>query len=184
VAGTNLVWIILVAFLALVGVGVLAAWLGRYLYLRQMRRSLVTLLGRREAVIASAHGLERVLEHLLSADDATLSTFASVTASEDRRALDDVASRMTILADDLHGMALPKRLWPAAESMETAARVVAAQAGGVGKAQGPDAVLDALAAIRIDEIREGIEAANEMLEPLLAAFDVKDPAVYGGGLYI
>jgi hypothetical protein len=174
----------LAVFAALVAIGVAAAFLGRFLYLRQVRRSLVRLLGRLEAILASAKGLELVLEHLLSADDETLSTFAGDPTSEDRRALEDVATRMRIMGDDLHSMALPKRLWPSAEAMEAAARVVAQQAGGVGDAETPEAVLAALAAVRIADINRAIDVSNEALEPLLLAFDVRDPAVYGGGLYI
>jgi hypothetical protein len=183
-SGTNVFWILLAAFVALIAVGVVAALLGRFLYLRQVKRSLVRLAGRREGVIAAAKGLELVLEHLLSADDATLSAFANDPASEDRRALEDVASRMRIVADDLHALALPKRLWPVAEAIETAARTIATQAGGVGEAEAPDDVLAALAAVRISEINAAMAAADAALDPLLTAFDVRDPAVYGGGLYI
>lgn len=183
-SGPNVLWILIVAFVALVAVGVAAALLGRFLYLRQVKRSLVTLAGRREGILAAAKGLELVLEHLLAADDATLSAFAGDPASEDRRALEDVAARTRIAADDLHGMALPKRLWPVAEAMEHAARIIAEQAGGVGEASEPDEVLAALAAVRISEINAAIDAANRSLDPLLEAFEVSDPAVYGGGLYI
>jgi hypothetical protein len=177
-------WIYGVAFVAIVVVGVGGALLGRFLYTRQVRRSLVRLLGRREAVIASAKGLERVIEHLLGDEEDALATFAADPASEDRRAIDDMASRMRMAADDLHGMALPKRLWPIAEEMERAARSIAVQAGKVGEATTPDEALDALAAIELHGIRAEIDSANEHLQPLLDAFRVHDPAVYGGGLYI
>jgi hypothetical protein len=36
----------------------------------------------------------------------------------------------------------------------------------------------------MQEIREEMATVNGRLEPLLEAFRVDDPAVYGGGLYI
>lgn len=180
----NLSLIIIIVAFAVVVVGVVAALLGRLLYVRQVKRSLVSLLGKREGILAAARGLELVLEHLLAADDATLGEFASDPASEDRHALEDIAQRMRIAADDLHSVALPKRLWTPAERMERAARIIAAQAGGVGEAATPELALAGLATIRMDEISAAIDEANTSLEPLMQAFDVRDPAVYGGGLYI
>lgn len=177
-------WVYLLALIAVVAIGVGAAFLGRYLYGRQVRRSLVRLLGRREAILAASKGLELVIEHLLADEEDALTIFAADAGSEDRRAVDDVASRMHILADDLHVMALPKRLWPIAEDMERAARLLVEQAGGVGKAETPDAALDALGAIRMQAVREQVSVIDTHLEPLLDAFRVHDPAVYGGGLYI
>lgn len=176
-------WWVLI-FVLVVGAGVGAAFLGRVLYSRQVHRSLIALLGRREAIVAAARGIERVIEHLLSADDATLTAFAADPASEDRRAIGDIAIRMRLAADDLRQMALPKRLWSLAEDMERASAEIAKQAGAVGEADTPDAALDALAAIHMQEIRDDIAVVNARLEPLLDAFRVNDPAVYGGGLYI
>ncbi len=177
-------WVYLLALIGVVAVAVAAAFLGRFLYMRQVRRSLVRLLGRREAVVAAANGLDLVIEHLSMGDDEALAVFASDPGSDDRRALEDVASRMRILADDLRVMPLPKRLWPVAEGMERAARLLAEQAGRVGEATTPDSALDALAEIRVQEVREQVLAVNADLQPLLDAFRVHDPAVYGGGLYI
>lgn len=178
------VWVYLLAFVGVVVVSVGAAFLGRALYVRQVRRSLVRLLGSREAVTASAKGVQRVIEHLLADEDDVLATFASDPGSEDRRAVEDVASRMRIAADDLRTMALPKRLWPVADDMERIARALADQAGRVGEATSPDAALDALGGIDMSGIRADVALVNEHLEPLLEAFRVDDPAVYGGGLYI
>lgn len=178
----NLLYI--VAFLAVVAVGVASAFIGRALYLRQVRRSLVRLLSMREAVTAAANGLDRVIEHLLSAGDESLVAFAEEPRHEDRRAVEDVASRARIAADELHTLALPKHLWPVAESMEKAAREIAKQAGAVGEADTPDGVLDALGAVDVATIANAIGEANETLEPLLREFGVSEPAVYGGGLYI
>lgn len=177
-------WIWALALLGIIAVGVGSAFLGRVLYLQQVRRSLVKLLGRREAIVAAAKGLSLVIEHLLSGEDDALADFAFDQANDDRRAVMDVASRMRITYDDLRSMPLPKRLWPVAEEMEGAARLMSEQAGEVGKAQSPEEALDGLSAIRMQEIREHIALVNERLEPLLEAFRVDDPAVYGGGLYI
>lgn len=178
------VWVYLLAFVGAVVVAVLAAFLGRALYVQQVRRSLVRLLSSREEITAAAKGMDRVIEHLLSDEDDVLATFAADAGSDERRAVDDIASRMTIAADHLRQVALPKSLWPVADDMERAARALAAQAGGVGEADSPDGALDALAAIDLSEIREQMALVNEHLEPQLEAFRVDDPAVYGGGLYI
>lgn len=174
----------LIVFVVLVAVGLAATLLGRILYIRQTRRSLVKLLGRREGVVAAANGLEKVIQHLLAAGDESLMLFAEDAHHEDRRAVDDVAVRMCIAGDELHALALPKRLWPVAEAMEQAASMIAAQAGAVGEASTPDGVLDALAAIDVAGIASAVRTANAALEPLLEDFHVDDSAVYGGGLYI
>lgn len=169
---------------AAVIVAVAVAFLGRLLYVRQAKRSLVRLIGVREAVRAAADGLQRVLQHLLEADDEALEVFAADPLSEDRRALEELAARMGIVADELKSLPLPKRLWGVAEQIEQAAHEIATQAGGVGDSASPDAVLDALARIRMADIRAELAAADDRLQPLLEAFKVSDAAVYGGGLYI
>jgi hypothetical protein len=169
---------------AVVILAALGVLLGRLLYVRQVRRSLLRLIGTREAIRAAARGLQQVLEHLLAAEDEALEVFAADATSEDRRALEELSARMRISADELKLLALPKRLWPVAEEMESAARAIADQAGAVGEAHGPDAVLDRLTAIRPHDINAKMAEADERLELLLDAFKVHDPAVYGGGLYI
>ncbi len=174
----------LLGFLAVLVAGVAAAFLGRALYIRQVRRSLVRLLGMREAVTAAANGLDRVIEHLLAVGDESLMAFAEDARHEDRRAVADVASRMGIAADELHVLALPKALWTVAEAMEKAARVIAAQAGRVGEAESAEGVLDALGAVDTAAIAAAIRDVNGLLEPLLGESGVSEPGVYGGGLYI
>ena len=176
-------WVYVLAIAGAIAVAVAAAFLGRALYVRQVRRSLVRLLGSREAVTAAAKGVERVIRHLVN-DDEALAAFASDAGSEDRRAVEDVAARMRIVADDLRVTPLPKRLWPVADDMERAARGLADQAGRVGEATSPDEALDALGGIDMGEVRASVALVNERLEPMLEAFHVDDPAVYGGGLYI
>jgi thioredoxin-like negative regulator of GroEL len=177
-------WVYVLAFIGALAVGLIAALLGRWLYFRQIRNSLVKLLGRREAMAAAGRGMQSVMEHLLGSDEEALTLFAEDPESDDRRALEDIAARMTLTADDLRALALPKRLWPVAEEMERAARAIGEQASRVREAGTPDAALDALGRIRMQEIRDEMTAVNGRLEPLLDAFRVDDPAVYGGGLYI
>jgi hypothetical protein len=162
----------------------LVAFLGRVLYLRQVRRSLLRLITAREAVRAAERGLQQVLQHLVEADNEAFGAFAADPASEDRRALEELAGRMRITADELKALALPKRLWGVAERIESAARAVADQAGGVGEATGQDAVLERLAAIRLQDVHELMASADESLDPVLEAYKVREPSVYGGGLYI
>lgn len=176
-------WMWLLALLGVIAVGVAAVFLGRWLYRQQARASLVKVLSRREAIAAAGRALYGVLQRLTTEDE-VLERFASDPTSEDRKALEDIASRMRLTADELRTLALPKILWPVAEEMERVARLVAEQSGGVGRTLSFDDALDALGAIRIQAIRDEMSLVNQRLEPLLEEFHVDDPAVYGGGLYI
>ncbi len=180
----NAVLIIAIVVAVLAILTAIVVLLGRLLYVRQVRRSLLRLITAREATRAAERGVEQVLQHLLESGDDALEVFAADSTNEDRRALEELAARMMITADELKVLALPKRMWDVAERMEAAARAIADQSGGVGEATSPDAVLERLAAIRLQDVRRLMVAADEQLDPMLEAYKVNEPAVYGGGLYI
>lgn len=173
----------------LFGVGAFAtsvalAWLARRLYVGQVRRSLLAVLVRREAVRAAERGLRDVVASLAEAGDAQLVLFATGGSSEERRALEELASRMRIVADELGSMPLPKPLWQAATLVQDAAEAVLAEAAKVGAHGDLGTVIEGLSQIDLTQIEHSKRAADEEIERLPVGFRVDDPAVYGGGLYI
>ncbi|MDO8914703.1 MAG: hypothetical protein Q7W16_01310 [Coriobacteriia bacterium] len=169
-----------VAILLVAGIVVASVMLWR----RQVRRSIIALVGRREAVMAAYRGLESVFTSLAAADADELAAFATDATSVQRRALEELHARMRIQSEELVELALPKRLWNAADLLGTAAGVLAVETGRVGEAIGPEGVLDALGEVDVAAISAALLPANEEIDVQLAARDIGDPAVYGGGLYI
>lgn len=180
----NLIVVIVVALAGVVVVGAAAALVGRWLYIRQIRMSLVGLARRREAALASARGLEAILGRLAAAKDEEIEAFAADPANEDRHAIAEVANRMRINTDELQGVALPKVLWPVADKLQTVCAGIVDAADGVGEAGTAEGALDGLGAIDLQRIFIELRAVSEQLDMLLAQYKVEDPAVYGGGLYI
>jgi len=172
--------IAVVSLAAIAGIVVASVVLWR----RQVQRSLIGLTGRREAVMAAYRALEGVFAALSEADVDELTSFAVDAASVHRKALEELHSRMRIQSEELAELALPKKLWGAADLLGSAAGTIAVETGKVGEAAGPEAVLDALGTIDVPAIGQALRPANEAIDELLAANGVEDPAVYGGGLYI
>lgn len=173
----------------LLGVGVFAsaialAWLGRRLYVTQVRRSLLAIVKRREAVRAADRALREVLASLAEAGDAQLVLFATGSSSEERRAVKELEARMRIVADELGAMGLPKRLWRSATLLQDAAEAVLAEAGKVDAQDEAGGVVEALSRIDLTRIDQASGEADEELDGLLDEYGLHDPAVYGGGLYI
>jgi hypothetical protein len=169
-----------VAILLVAGIVVASVVLWR----RQVRRSIIGLIGRREAVMAAYRALENVFTSLAAADTDELAAFATDATTVHRRALEELHVRMRIQSEELVELALPKRLWTAADLLGTAAGVLAVETGRVGEAAGPEGVLDALGEVDVAGISAALQPANEEIDAQLAARDIGDPAVYGGGLYI
>lgn len=177
-----LVYFAIVLGVVLLGVG--GALLGRLLYLRQVRRFLVRLIVGREAVRAAQQALHAAVAHLAEGTNEQFAAFASDPGHEDRKSFSEVRDRMAIAAADMGEARLPKPLWRAADLLETAAKAVSAQSATVAEARSSEAVLDGLAAVDLAAIDRAAEAANTEVDRLCEVYRVKDPAVYGGGLYI
>ena len=154
------------------------------LYRRQVRRALIGLTGRREAVRAAYNALESVFVSLAESSKDDLAAFAVDPGSEHRKALEELHSRMRIQAEELADIALPKRLWEAADLLCAASGSLAAETGRVGEANGAEGVLDALGKIDVRGIAAVLRLANAEIDRLLVEHRIEDPAVYGGGLYI
>jgi hypothetical protein len=175
-------YIIVASVAILLVAGIVAASV--VLWRRQVRRSLIGLIGRRESVMAAYRALESVFTSLAAAEVDELEAFATDATSSHRRALEELHARMRIQSEELADLALPKRLWKAADLLGTAAGVLAVETGRVGEAASPGAVLEALGLVDVSGIGEALHPANEEIDAQLAARDIGDPAVYGGGLYI
>jgi hypothetical protein len=181
VSATVLYIIIGVAAALLVAAIIVASIL---LWRRQLRRSLIALTGRREAVVAAYRALEGVFTALADGDTEEITAFAIDSTSAHRRALDDLHYRMRVQSEELAELALPKRLWQAADLLGTAAGKLAIETGRVGEAGAPERVLEVLGKIDVAGISTVLRPANEAIDALLDELRIEDPAVYGGGLYI
>lgn len=169
------VGIILVAGIV---VGSIALWR------REVRRSLVALVGRREAIRAAYRGLEAVFAALADDSPETVALFATDASSVQRKALEELQARMAMQVDELQHVRLPKRFWHTADLLQAAASKLRDEVCKMNQAPTPEAVLDGVAAIDVTGIRATIAAAGEELDRRLSDTGIQDPAVYGGGLYI
>jgi hypothetical protein len=175
-------WFVIAAGAA---VGVLVAvWIGRQVWVSRARRQAVVLYGRAEGVAGAIRSLDDIMTRLSGSDDSTLEAFLNDAQSEDRRALTELGHRMGIVADDVEHTALPKQLWGIADELESIARRLGEEAGRVGDADAPDAVLDAVQHIGLRDIEARFEQAASELDAQMRSLGVKEASVYGGGLYI
>ncbi len=157
--------------------------LGVVLWRRTVRRYLIGLIGRREAVLAGLAALEKGVADLAAMDDGAMIAFALDENAEERRALDEVAHRMHIAAEELATMALPEVLIDAANDLSDAAELLWEQAEAIAHGNGV-AVLDAIAAIDLESVTRFLVSADRRIAALCERYKVDDPSVYGGGLYI
>lgn len=134
--------------------------------------------------MAAYRALKSVFTALASAEADELAAFAADPTSVHRKALEELHTRMRIQSEELSELKLPKKLWKTADLLGTAAGVLAVETGRVGEEAGAEAVLEALGRVDVAGINAALDPVNEEIEAQLAARDIGDPAVYGGGLYI
>jgi hypothetical protein len=156
---------------------------GRLLWRRQVRRYIVSLLGRREAIEAAMRTLEGVVQRLSAASDDEMIAFAIDSDSPERQATAETADQMRIQSDELRDVALPKALWVVADRLCDASKALTDQSAGVGEQTGT-AVLDALGSVDLTSVKRLLSEATEELERVSAEYGLGDLSVYGGGLYI
>ena len=161
---------------------VLTVVLARIAWRRQVRRYLVGLLGRREAIGAALKTAEGAVKTLASGTVDDLLAFADA-GSEERRAVREIAERMQMEAAEVADLALPKKLWPLADSLGVAASSLAEQASRVGDGEG-ERVLDALMELDLEPARAALAEADGHIASASTEYGLTDSAVYGGGLYI
>lgn len=170
--------------IAVVALGLIAAtvFLARLAWRRQVRRYVVALVGRREAIGAALKSIEAALTQLARSSVRDLVAFAQ-PESEERRTFAEIGSRMRIETTELAELPLPKQLWPLADALGTAAREIAEQIGRVGDSEG-ELALDALIALDLTAAKSALLQADGCITEMSTVYDLSDPAVYGGGLYI
>jgi hypothetical protein len=156
--------------------------LARLTWRRQVRRYVVALVGRREAILAALKAIDGVLATLAGGTVEDVIAFAR-PESEERRVIAEIAARMRIQTGELTDLPLPKKLWPLADLLDVAAQALASSAAAVGEAE-DDAVLDALSALDLTASRTALDDAEAEIARLAEIYDLTDPSVYGGGLYI
>lgn len=162
---------------------VLLGGVGVVLWRRSVKRELVRLLAASEAVHSALKSVENVVSRLAAASDGDLVAFALDGETEDRRVLGEVASQTGIIAQELAGRGLPSALAECADALEHAAAALGEQAEMTLEVDGVE-VLDALATIQLNEVREHLAHADGVLRALSDRYHLESAAVYGGGLYI
>jgi len=165
--------------LAIAAVTVVVA---RLAWRRQVRRYVIGLVGRREAIGAALKTADAGVRALASGTIDELLAFAA-EGSEERRTFAEIAARMRIETAELVDLALPKKLWPLADALQSAAQSLAEQIGGVGDSTG-EAVLDALMALDLEIARTALGEADAHIAAASTEYGLTDSSVYGGGLYI
>lgn len=155
-----------------------------FLWRRQVRKSLIGLVGRREAVRAAYRGLESVFSALAEESPEQISEFATVSTSVHRRSLEELAIRMAMQVEELQSLALPKTAWHCADLLMAASATLRDEVVKINHASSPEAVLEGVGKIDVPAIRLAMATAGEELDRLLKENRIEDSAVYGGGLYI
>lgn len=158
---------------------------GFYGWRALIRRYLVRLISRREAVNAVRQAMEDTLSQLAEGSDEQLHNFARDSDSLERRTLHEVWLRARYLSDELDTMPLPKQLIPASSLLADAAFTVSREAGKVHDEDHEDLALESLGSIDLSAIAAVFEAARLELSSSCERYGVdEDAAVYGGGLYL
>ena len=172
---------IIVAAVALVLIAATVV-LARLAWRRQVRSYTVGLMGRREAIGAALKTIESVIGTLAQGSVPELLSFTA-EGSEERRAVSEIGDRMKIEVAELADLALPKKLWPLANALGAAASALGEESGRVGEAEA-EAALDALASLDLGGVRTALDEADGYISAVSTEYDLTDPSVYGGGLYI
>jgi hypothetical protein len=179
--------IVIVVALGLVAVAAIV--FGIVLLVRSLRqtgtrRTVISLIGRKEAILVSYKALWNVVQRLAEASDEELALFNEDPADEERRAFEEVASRMRITDDELKSTEVPRPLETVAMTMEDAARLIFEAASSVDGAGESDA-LTAAGEIDFQTIADAIGRMETELHEAAERYHVDDSSVmYGGGLYI
>jgi hypothetical protein len=148
------------------------------------KRALLGLLVRLEGVEAVGQALVDVVTHLVDASDEELEAFACDPSAVDRRALEEVRVRASMIADELDRMPLPRPLIPVAEAVADAAFVTAREAGRVSESDEPQQALEHLSEVDLVLARGYAKQARMRMADACEMCGLTDTAVYGGGLYL
>lgn len=149
-----------------------------------VRRVLLRLVVRMEAIEAAGQALIETVSRLAASDDEVLAEFAQDPESSERRALHEVANRAHMLSYELDRMPLPHSLVPLTEALADAAVVIDREAARVQDPHIGPSALEALSSVDLGAVGAYMTSARESLKEASAEHGLDDTAVYGGGLYL
>ncbi len=177
------IWVILGIVIVVIAGAFAGVLIYRVLHERRVKRAIVWLIGRKEALAAGAESLTRLAVRLSQESDAELARFAVEPDCEDRHAFGDVALRMRIVGEELDHAEIPGELFKVAVDMEVSSKTIQAAAEAAEARGGTDA-LAGVASLDLRGITELVSATSAELHELAVRHRVDDHSVYGGGLYI
>lgn len=172
--------VIIGALLVVAGIGV-GGYFGWKAYIR---RRLLRLVVRTEAIEAAGQALMETVARLAEGDDEVLAEFAGDPESSERRALHEVSTRAHLIAYELDRMPLPRSLITVAEALADAAVVIDTEAARVSDVHIDGPALDALASVDLTRVGAYMTSARNRLSDECTTHGLDDMAVYGGGLYL
>lgn len=172
---------VVVGVLVVGAAGVAAAVFGWRAY---VRRVLLRLVSRMEAIEAAGQALTETVSRLAVADDEVLAEFAQDSESSERRALHEVSTRAHLIAYELDRMPLPRALVPMTEALADAAVVIDREASRVQDPHEGASALEALTSVDLSAVGAYMTSAREELNHACATHGLSDTVVYGGGLYL
>jgi len=178
----------LIVIIAIVLVAVAALVFGSVMLFRSLRgagtrRTIESLIGRKEAIVVSYRALWGVVERLSAASDEELDRFSSDPDDEERRIFQEIASQMRIMEDELKNTDVPRSLERVIITMEDTSRLIFEAAGSVDGAGETDA-LTAAGEIDFGAMAQAVERMESAVHETAQRHHVDESSVYGGGLYI
>lgn len=149
-----------------------------------LRRRVVALVARSEALTGVMDALVSVMSRLADMSDEELSSFCTDSAHPERNTFLEIVDRSGQLSAELDSMALPRSAVDAARLLADAAHLIGDAAQRVRDAQGETRTLEAISSLELEGISSRISAGLEALAASLIDFGIDDASVYGGGMYL
>ena len=178
--GLVIVWVV-----AGIAIAFACTWLGRRWWLKRARAAIVVLIARAESVRSALESLRGFMERLAAADEETWTAFVSDPEDDERKTLAEVCHRMDVVSHELAKIPLQKAAHPVADTLRGIATTVRDWTDEIGEAGTAEKVLEVIMrTVDLKDLVESFDGACGELERLVETFGVKDPSVYGGGLYI
>jgi hypothetical protein len=176
--------VVIALFAIIIAIGFATAFAWRVGRERAVRQALIGLIGKREEVLAAHRALLSIGARLSQASDEDLEHYAFDPRDEDRKALVELGNRMRLFAEDLWHAAYPERVSDIVRRMGETATLIAEESLRVSSASADLDALDALGELDLTTVSDAVDRMEATLKPLLSAYAIDDPSVYGGGMYI
>lgn len=178
------VWVAVGATVLLVALIVVVCLIALLVYRRYIRSLLVWLIAHREKIRASRHTLATILRYLVDESDEALLAFASDNDNDNRKALAEIANRMSITREELDMKRVPSVLLPATIELADCAHVVFDVAEWLNSGTSENEILHRLGVIDLKPVVQQCDLTDSILLALCDRFNIDDSVVYGGGLYL